>query len=457
MSNGNIRSLGLRSRACAITALAALLASAPTVRADDNRLGKTPYMGWSSWSLQATHYPGYGGGGHWQDWLTAEHLKAQSDALHRLLQRHGYTYLNIDSGWQGAYDAYGRPIPNVGRFPGGITEMARYAHHNRQKLGIYWIPGINGDLYQLNPPILGTPYRIQDILVRPLHPANGWGGGYKIDYAKPGAQEYINSCAALFASWGIDFLKFDGVTPGSDHNDLSIDARPDVSAWSAALKRTGRPIWLELSWNLDHDYADFWRKYANGRRITDDVDIYGPTLTAWWAVRRAFPALHTWAGDAGPGKGWNDLDSLDIGNGAMDGLTDDERQTTMTLWAVSCAPLYPGDDLTKLDAYGLKLLTNDEVIAVDQAGRPASPITAGQQQAWYARSPDGSQIVALFNLDDHDTVPVTVRWADLGLTGPARVRDLWARADLGTFTDAFSAPLPPHASRLLRVTPRRPR
>ena len=428
-----------------------IVLSGASGQAADNGLGRTPYMGWSSWSLEATKHPGYGG----EDWLTAAHIKAQSDALHRTLQKHGYTYVNMDSGWQGGYDAYGRPTPDPKKFPAGIADVARYVHHNRQKLGIYWIPGVNGDLYDRNPPILDTPYHIRDIVFQPTRVATGWGFGDKIDYSKPGAQEYINSVAAQFAAWGIDFLKLDGVTPGSDRNDGSIDARPDVAAWGAALKRTGRPIWLEISWNIDRDYMADWRKSANGWRITDDVDTYGPTLVGWSSIARCFATLPAWVPNAGPGRGWNDLDSLDIGSGPMDGLTDAERQTTMTLWAVSCAPLYTGDDLSKLDAYGLQMLTNDEVIAVDQAGRPASPLSAGPQQVWHTHNPDGSETVALFNLDDHNSATLIAQWKDLGLAGPATVRDLWSHTDLGAFHDTFRAALSPHAARLLRITPYR--
>ena len=415
----------------------------------DNGLGKTPYLGWSSWSLEATKYPGYGG----MAWVTAEHIEAQSDALHQTLQAHGYTYVNMDSGWMGGYDGNGRPIPDAKKFPGGIAEVAAHVHGNGQKLGIYWIPGINEDLYALNPPILGTDRHIQDIVAVPHQPANGWGGGYKIDYRKPGAQAYINSIAAEFADWGIDFFKLDGVTPGSDHTDLKIDARPDVEAWAAALKQAGRPIWLELSWNLNPAYSSTWQKYAQGRRITDDVESYGPTLTGWEQILRPFTATLLWAGKAGAGKGWNDLDSLEVGSGVMDGLSDTERQTAMTLWAISCSPLYTGDDLTKLDAYGLELLTNDEAIAVDQAGQPASPVVAvGNTQIWRIRNADGSVTAALFNLGDKDNAVVTASWRDLGLSGPARVRDLWSHRALGSFNGSFQATLPPHGSRLVTLT-----
>ena len=437
----------LQNRVILLAALAlGLMAAVPSPAAPGEGLGQKPYQGWSSWSLEATKHPGYGG----MDWLTAQHVEAQSDVLHKTLQAHGYTYVNIDSGWKGSYDNYGRPMPDLKKFPEGIAEVAQYVHKNGQKLGIYWIPGVMEEVYKANPPILGSSQHVQDIVVRPLQPATGWGFGYKIDYAKPGAQAYVNSIADQFAAWRVDFLKLDGVvTPGAGHTDPKIDARPDVAAWSAALKQTGRPIWLELSWNLDRTYSSVWRQYAQGRRITADVETYGPTLTGWASIPRAFDAARDWASEAGPGRGWNDLDSLDIGSGVMDGLTPDERQTVMTLWAVSCSPLYTGDDLLKLDPVGLALLTNDEVIAVDQAGRPAAPLAANPD-VWVSTGADGSKTVALFNRDDTARA-VTVQPSDLGVTGSVRARDLWDHTDLGVFTGSVSIPLPPHGSRLFRL------
>ena len=135
----------------------------------------------------------------------------------------------------------------------------------------------------------------------------------------------------------------------------------------------------------------------------------------------------------------------------MDGLTPGERQTVMTLWAISCSPLYVGDDLTKLDPAGLALLTNDEVIALDQAGSPAAPL-AGRLDVWVSAGADGGRTVALFNLSD-ERATITAQRADLGLVGAARVRDLWGHTDLGAFSGSLSAALAPHASRLFRVVP----
>ncbi len=414
-------------------------------RAIGSGFADRPYMGWSSWSLEATKFPGYGGMG----WLTAAHVKEQSDAMHRTLQKFGYKYVNLDSGWSGGYDEYGRPIPDGSKFPDGIKGIARYVHRNGQKLGIYWVPGIARDLYDRNPLILDTPYHLQDIVAKPLAPANSWGWHYKIDFSKPGAQDYIDSIASLFVSWGVDFLKLDGVVPGSDH-DNTVDARPDVEAWAKAISKTHRKIWLELSWRIDSHYADFWSKYANGWRVGDDVDSYEDTLTDWGNIRRTFGAVAAWSGLSGKGIGWDDLDSLDVGNGEMDGLTDIERKTAVTLWAISCSPLYTGDDLTKLDPYGIRLLTNKEVIAVDQSGVPAVRVASGEKQVWCISRRDGSRIVALFNLSSTPS-SVAASWSEIGVTGKAKVRDLWSHKNLGVFQGEFQANLPAHGCELVKI------
>jgi hypothetical protein len=417
--------------------------AANTAYAADNGLAQKPYMGWSSYSMQV-----YSGN---SQWITAAQIKAQSDAMHEKLQSHGYHYINIDAGWNGGTDEYGRPVPSSTLYPDGLSDVINYVHKNGQKIGLYMIPGLSPQVYNANLPIYGTTCHAQDIAVQPLTTADYWGLGYKIDFSKPCAQSYINSIADQLAAWGIDFLKFDSVTPGSGHNDTSIDARDDVKAWSKAL--APHHIWLELSWALDHNYADTWKQYANGWRVDWDVECYcaHKALTTWNNIARLFPDANLWWRDAGPG-GWNDFDSLDIGNGAMDGLTPDERQTAMTLWAISSAQLYTGNDLTNLDSYGLQLLTNDEVIAVDQAGHPAHPVSMDtEQQVWYANNGDGSYTVGLFNLGSAPAT-VTVNWSDIGLSGPASVRDLWSHTDLGTFDTGYSSVnLASHASRLFKV------
>lgn len=388
---------------------------------------------------------------HSGNWITAAQIMAQSDAMHTTLQPHGYNYINVDAAWNGGMDAYGRPLPSTTLYPNGLGEVIDHVHNNGQKFGLYFIPGLSPAAYDANLPIYGTACHAQDIVVLPLRTADYWNIGYKIDFSKPCAQSYINSIADQIASWGVDFVKFDSVTPGSGHNDTSIDARDDVKAWSQAL--APHHIWFELSWALDINYADTWKKYANGWRVEWDVECYCGTagLTSWGNIARLFPKAEQWWRHAGPG-GWNDFDSLDIGNGAMDGITPDERQTAMNLWAMSSAQLFTGNDLTNLDSYGIQLLTNDEVIAVNQAGHPAHPVsTATEQQVWYANNGDGSYTVGLFNLGS-SSATVTVNWNDIGLSGAASVRDLWSHSDLGVYNTSYSATnLAPHASRLFKV------
>lgn len=430
------------------------IVSSPVEAAGDG-LGDKPYLGWSSWSLQATKYPGYGG----QGWLTAQHVKEQSDAMAANLQKHGYNYINMDSGWRGGWDEFGRPVADAKKFPQGIRDVADYVHAKGQKIGIYYVPGIDDDLLALNPPIRGTNLRIKDIVYTPRRIANAWGGGHAIDFSKAGAQAYIQSIADLFAAWGIDFLKFDGVTPGSEHYDLKIDARPDVDAWGKALLQTGRPIWLTVSWKIDMRFNSFWKRYANAIRTGQDVESYDEKLTHWPQITWRFQEARDFAWAAGRtkngNKGWNDLDSLLVGNGEMSGLTHDERRSAMTLWSIACSPIYSGDDLTKLDAFGLELLTNDEVIAVQQAGYVAAPLDKGNEdQVWVARYPDGSLILALFNRDNK-TRTLAVSRQELSLKKPMQMRDLWAHQNLGTLKEKFEATLEPHACRLLKLTPKK--
>ncbi|GGA00012.1 hypothetical protein GCM10008018_52830 [Paenibacillus marchantiophytorum] len=438
--------LGLLLAIVVIAQIGYVPASGSIAKAADNGLAQKPYMGWSSYSMQV--YDGPAG-----NWISEAKIKQMSDAMHEKLQAHGYNRINIDAGWNGSMDEYGRPVPSTTLYPGGFQNLIDYVHANGQKIGVYFIPGLSPEAVNSNLPIYNAPgCTIGDIAVKPYKYADYWNIGYKIDFSNPCAQKYIDSIADLIASWGIDFVKFDSVTPGSGHNDVTIDARDDVKAWSAALGRHN--IWFELSWALDHNYVDYWKKYANGWRVDWDVESYDREIgmTQWANIARLFPDAALWWRDAGPG-GWNDFDSLNVGNGSTSGLTKDERQTATTLWAASSAQLYTGDDLTNLDAYGLELLTNDEVIAVNQAGRPVHPVsTATSQQVWYANNGDGTYTVALFNLGNKGT-GVSVNWSDMGLSGAASVRDLWSHTELGSFNSGLGQIyLEPHASRLFKVT-----
>jgi alpha-galactosidase len=438
-----------QSLAKLLPALCWLLGS--VANAQVNGVGDKPYLGWSSFPEQTVE----------GNFLTQANMMAQSDALLASgLQAHGFRYINLDSGWQGSFDGYGRPIPNPATFP-DIAALVAHIHQNGQKAGIYWIPGVEYPAVAANSPILGTPYHIQDILAVPNRAGNAFGTPgttspyhYKIDFTKPGAQEYMNSVVDLFASWGFDLIKLDGVTPGSYSYDLSIDNRADVQAWSNAIAQSGRPIWLTVSWALDKDYLSTWQQFSNARRIEGDVDCEGncATSTNWAMTSYRFYDLVGWQNDSGVTQGWNDLDSLEVGD-AISGLSDEERRTATSLWAMANAPIYLGGDLTNLDNFGKQLLSNDEMIAVDQSGHPAHQILGGDTPVWASAVADGTYYVALFNLNAFPS-PVNFPWSTLGFENATQVRDLWNHLDLGNFSHVFSTVIPGHGGVLLKLTGR---
>jgi len=431
-----------------IATAAWLMMSAAGALAQVNGAGQKPYLGWSSFSEQ-TLDPGF---------LTQANMVAQSDALASSgLQAHGFTYINLDSGWQGGFDANGRPTPDPVTFP-DIRALIDHIHANGQKAGIYWIPGVEEPAVKANSPILGSSQRIQDILALPHRAGNAFGAPgdspyhYKIDFTKDGAQAYIDSVVALFASWGVDFIKLDGVTPGSYSDDLSIDNRDDVVAWSKAIERSGRPIWLTVSWQVGKDYQDIWGMWSNARRIDDDVECEGrcATLTNWPRIEKRFRDLPSWQDVAGPAKGWNDLDTLDVTDGDRDGLSLEEKRSAVTLWSVANAPMYLGGDLTRMDDGGRRLVTNDEVLAVDQSGVPATQLQGGDLPVWVSDLGGGRFYVALFNMNATRAV-VELPWKQMGITGARRVRDLWTHQEKGPSLGAWRAELAGHGTQLLLV------
>ncbi|MFI6761040.1 alpha-galactosidase D [Micromonospora sp. NPDC050417] len=424
-------------------------------------LAARPYLGWSSWSMQTSRYPGLNPDGDYS-YLTEANVLKQADALAARLKQYGYEYVNIDAGWwrdnnwTPEFDQYARQTPDPVRFPRGMKAVADHIHAKGLKAGIYLPVGLEKEAYGNGvTPIWNAPgCTTADIVYPDLRTTNGWDSAYKLNFDNACAREYVDSQAQMFADWGYDFLKLDGVGPGSFKSGDNYNNVADVAAWHDAIAATGRPIHLELSWSLDINHAADWKRYSNGWRIDTDVECYCNTLVSWEnSVDDRFDDAPAWSRKAGPG-GWNDLDALNVGNGAMDGLTKAERQTYMTLWAISKSPLYTGDDLTRLDDYGLSLLTNREVIAIDQNGAaPARPVTAvGDQQVWTAKNPDGSWTVALFNLGEAPA-SVTAHWASLGFTGNASVRDLWNKKNLGTYKNKITEALPAHGSRLFTVRP----
>jgi Alpha galactosidase A/NPCBM-associated, NEW3 domain of alpha-galactosidase/Alpha galactosidase C-terminal beta sandwich domain/Carbohydrate binding module (family 35) len=433
--------------------LAAVSVSSPA-RAEDNGVGLTPAMGWSSWSF-LRHGP------------TEANIEAEAKAMKDSgLAGVGYQYVNLDDFWyqcpgsQGPnVDQYGRWVIDATRFGSsgslnGIQAVASYVHSLGLKFGLYVTPGISKQAVAQNTPIEGTTDTASQI-AEPSVKENNYncGGMIGIDYSKPGAQQFINSWADEFASWGVDYLKLDGVG--------SFDI-PDVQAWSNALRQTGRPIHLELSNSLNINDASTWAQYSNGWRTGGDIECYGCEsggssypLTSWSSVSSRFNQVAAWQPYGGPGA-FNDYDSIEVGNGSNDGLTLAERQTQLSLWALAASPFILGTDLTNLDAADLGLLKNREVISVDQDAIDAARIADTPTYQTFAKTEqNGDVVVGLFNTSGAPEV-ISSSASALGLKpGTDYLLDnLWSHR-LTETTGMIGAEVPSHGVALYRVSPLR--
>jgi alpha-galactosidase len=444
---------GRRARFAALAAAFVLVQAAvsgctatPLAR-DHDGVGATPAMGWSSWSFLRQH-------------PTAAGVEAQAAAMVSSgLSSAGYDYVNTDDFWyscpgsQGPdVDSYGRWVTSAAEFPpgsggeNGIQVVASYVHSLGLKFGLYVTPGISRQAVSRNTPIMGTSYTARQIATTTTELNNNCGGMVGIDYLAPGAQDFINSWADEFAAWGVDYLKLDGV------GDADV---ADVEAWSAALKQTGRPIHLELSYSLDVARAATWVANSNGWRTGADIECYcGTPLTDWSNVQLRFAQAARWQPYGGPG-GFNDYDSIEVGNGpARDGITDAEAQSALSLWALAASPMILGTDLTHLTAVDLGYLKNGLVIAVDQDGIDARRILSdGRQQVFAKTEQNGDVILGLFNDGGSTRQTVTVSLAAAGIRGRATAVNLWTGAPAGTLGGTYRVTLGAGAVRLLKLTP----
>jgi hypothetical protein len=352
-------------------------------------------------------------------------------------------------------DSYGRFIPAINRFPSaadgaGFKPLADYAHSKGLKFGIHIMRGIPREAVDKNLPIDGSKYHAADIADK--FNVCKWAGmedTYGVDMSKPGAQDYYDSIARLYASWGVDFVKAD---------DMSRPFRgPEIHALSLALRKTGRSIVLSLSPG-PAPIRDYTALAANAQmwRISNDF------WDRWIDVRQQFERAHLWEHDSHPG-GWPDADMLPLGHIAIRGergddrkslLAHDEQITLMTLWSIFRSPLMMGGDLPSSDAFTLGLLTNPEVLDVNQhSSNGHQSYRKGNVIAWTAGAPtkNSDKYVAIFNTGDAPA-KIELPWRQLEVEGSrVRVRDLWTKQDLGQQTAAVVA-LPPHACVLYKVT-----
>ena len=358
-------------------------------------------MGWNSWNKFACN-------------VRDDLVRKAADAIVKTgMKDAGYQYVVIDDCWQVSRDKDGNIVVDAERFPGGIKPLADYVHSLGLKFGIYS------------------------------------DAGTKTCQGRPGSLGHEAQDARQYAAWGVDYLKYDWC------NTEKQDARTSYAVMRDALAQAGRPIvfsicewgtakpWLWAAdvgnlWRTTGDILDLWegRGARYGLGVMDIADLQ--------------VGLESYAG---PGH-WNDPDMLEVGNG---GMTATEYRSHFSLWAILAAPLMAGNDLDKMTPETREILTNKDVIAVDQdpLGKQGKRVRheAGHD-VWVKPLADGGTAVVLLNRTPVEQT-ITLNWAELGYPADraAAVRDLWAHKDLGKFTGKFSAPVASHGVSMIVVKP----
>ena len=441
--------------ACVSGCLVVGVYNTANAKAERTQPGSVPIMGWSSWSFLRKD-------------PTAAKIEAQARAMHTAgLQAVGYEYVNIDDFWYECpdlsgpnVDSYGRWVTDPSRFPAqgganGIKVVADYVHSLGMKFGIYITPGISKQAIAKNTKIKGTSYTARQIAEPSVSKLNyNCKGMVGIDYSKPGAQAYVNSFADLFASWCVDFVKLDGVS----NADVG-----DVRAWSRAMRQSGRTMVLDVTRGpFTTTISPTLVRYADQWVIAPDVECYdcekngsSYPLTSWNEVEKRFTLAALWQPYSNTEGGFNDFDSIEVGNGSNDGLTPDERKTQLSLWALGASPLILGIDLTDLDKLDLQYLKNAAVIAVDQDAIAAKRVVFDDEQQVFAKTEtNGDVIVGLFNLGN-EPQRVSVMPSVVGLPADKQgysLKDLWT-GEVTTAADGIAAIVKPHGVVLYRATP----
>ena len=421
-------------------------------------LAPTPPMGWNSWDAFGTG-------------VTEAEVKANADYMASRLSPYGWQYIVVDIQWSEpnpkshgyrpdtllTMDSFGRLIPAPNRFPSsasgqGFAPLATYVHSKGLKFGIHILRGIPRRAVDANLPIFASKYTASEAADRTS--LCRWNTDmYGVLADSPAGQAYYDSIARLYASWGVDFIKADDMFAGGPTGAHTAE----IAALRRALNATHRPIVLSLSpGNHDTSLAPFLAAHAEMWRISDDL------WDRWDSVKRQFANLARWNPFLQPGH-WPDADMLPLGHiglraergePRMSLLSHDEQRTLMTLWSVARSPLMFGGHLPDNDAFTLGLLTNSEVLGVNQhAARTRQLFSHGDQTAWLAELPrSNAKVLALFNTGDAPE-SISVSLADLGLPATCAARDLWAHREIEVIHSGKTFSLAPHASIFLKLSP----
>ncbi|THU44865.1 hypothetical protein C4D60_Mb02t11870 [Musa balbisiana] len=386
----------------------------------DDGLGLTPPMGWNSWN-------------HFQCNINEQTIRETADALVNTgLANLGYRYVNIVVKWFNLLtrfpvvvvvvseslsddcwaelnrDSQGNFVPKKSTFPSGIKALADYVHGKGLKLGIY-----------------------------------SDAGTLTCSKTMPGSLGHEEQDAKTFAAWGIDYLKYDNC------NDQGIKPSERYTKMSRALKNSGRPIFFSLcDWGVDNP-ATWASTLGHSWRTTEDI------FDTWDRMISLADQNNRWAAYAKPG-GWNDPDMLEVGNG---GMTTEEYRSHFSIWALAKAPLLIGCDVRSITKEAYEILSNQEVIAVNQdsLGVQGRKLVLGPNntEVWAGVLSGGRVAVVLWNRGS-SRATITAQWPDIGIVSPSAIvkaRDLWAHADIGNLQGQITATVDSHACKMYILTP----
>lgn len=421
---------------------------------------KKPPMGWNSWDC-------YGAG------VTEDELLGNAEFMRDRLKQYDYQYVVCDIQWYEpaakgnvynnfadlCMDEYSRLIPAVNRFPSsangaGFKPIADKIHSMGLKFGIHIMRGIPRQAVHRNKRIYGTTARARDIASQfSLCPWNT--DMYGVDTEKRGAEEYYDSLFKLYASWGVDFVKVDDIanTEFSPQNPYS--AEKEIEMIRAAIDRSGRDMVLSLSPGpAPLNKAEHLSENANMWRISGDF------WDRWDKLLNMFSLCEKWYPYVKDGS-FPDCDILPLGKLCIDGsymgdmgrdsgFAKEEQKTMMTLWAVFRSPLFFGGELRLTDDYTLSLVTNPEVINVNQnSEKPLFVYNKGGIAVWQTKI-ENCTAVAVFNLSDEEK-HYKLSFSDLGIENVRAVRDLWARKDIPKCENDVAVSLKPHSSEFFEI------
>ena len=347
-------------------------------------------MGWNSWNKFACG-------------VSEQLIRETADAMVSTgMKAAGYEYVNIDDCWQVSRDPQGNIVVDSTKFPSGIKALADYVHSKGLKLGIYT------------------------------------DAGRLTCEKRPGSYNHELQDARTYAAWGVDYVKVDWCA------SEGLDPKVQYAKFRDALAQAGRPIVFSIcNWGVDAPWT-WGPATGNLWRTTGDISDKYDRMSVIGFSQNGLEKF------AGPGH-WNDPDMLEVGNG---GMSHDEYQTHMALWALLAAPLLAGNDLRSMADETRQMLTNREVIAVDQDPKGIQGRRLwdeGPLEIWAKPLSDQSQAVGLFNRGE-SAMNITLDLKMLGVSGPAKLRDLWRHIDLGEARDSYTASVPKHGVVFLKVS-----